>query len=226
MTEMVETLPPDVIKLKLIGDDVIDVLKNLSSAILKAQLSNVLPSEDTPVIDTLKDVMDKMKTFKSQMEHVRGANSSFVKARQDHLASIQLNYNELLNKLQSDMERLEMENEQIRSKLSFLDSLSNLDIHSLVDSAKRVALTCHAPSGWDQSSPLWPYRPPYPTEDLIRASLLFSKMSGASEAGLKEENAIAQNIKELGSQSVDQPFDHLIEDADADLLKGLDIASL
>lgn len=44
-------------------------------------------------------------------------------------------------------------------------------------SAQRLSLTEAPPSGWKPEHPLILHRPPYPTEDLMRASLLFRIMN-------------------------------------------------
>ena len=41
--------------------------------------------------------------------------------------------------------------------------------------ARRLCFTVAAPPSWNASQPLFPFRPPCPQEDMIRASLLFQQ---------------------------------------------------
>lgn len=67
--------------------------------------------------------------------------------------------------------------------LNTLTSIEGLDVDVVMASAQRLSLTEAPPSGWKPEHPLILHRPPYPTEDLMRASLLFRIMN----VGEKEE---------------------------------------
>lgn len=207
------------------------VLKQLSQSLITVKRTGSAPSEDASVLDSLNLVMERIKTFKSQMEECKSTNASFVKTKRDPSESIQLNYNELLSRIQGDLERIEMENENIKKRLELIKVWSNLDINSLIESAASLALTTHAPPGWDQKSPIWPYRPPYPTEDLIRSSLLFSSMTKVKQDTVDGANEASTSVSAEHSDqhiSTTGKFEiHAEEDEDQEaLLRGLDIASL
>lgn len=218
-------------KLKSIGDDTVAVLYLLADALRKAKQSKVAPSEDAAVLDSLNSVMERIKTFKAQVEECKQANNSFVKTRKDPLESIQLNYNELLSRIQADMEKIEVENEDIKRRLKQLQCWSTVNVEALLESAGCLALTTHAPPGWDQMAPIWPFRPPYPTEDLIRSSHLFSLMTGGVNIGTgdTDEAPTVSDLKSTGIKTA-TPTVHMIEEEEEenqeDLLRGLDIASL
>jgi hypothetical protein len=63
----------------------------------------------------------------------------------------------------------------------------SLDAHlvtedSVMRVASRLARTMGPPLNWTAGAPLRGHHPPYPTEDLMRASLLFQKMNLAHKA--------------------------------------------
>lgn len=218
-------------KVKSVGQDTVAVLVQLAEALSKAKQSNIAPSEDASVLESLNLVMERIKTFKALVEECKAANSNFVKTRQDPLESIQLNYNELLSRIQQDLEKIEMDNEDIKRRLKGLSSWSSIKVEHLMESASTLALTTHAPPGWDQSAPIWPYRPPYPTEDLIRSSHLFSLMAsfGSTVDGEPGSSVITNDPHVRKALSPIKHSDALNNDEEEDqemLLRGLDIASL
>ena len=60
-----------------------------------------------------------------------------------------------------------------------------------------MALTCSAPRGWKPGAPLLPHRPPYPTEDLIRQSALFSLMTAKAKAKDAEAKGVEAQAEEV-----------------------------
>jgi hypothetical protein len=222
----------EVAQLKEIGADTIGVLSTLADALRKAQQNKSPPSEDPDVLGSLKSVMEQIKTFKTQVEVCKQANNAFVRTRQNPPEFIQVSYNELLGKIQSDLERIELENEVIKNHIRSLNTLSSsLNVDHILESARALALTSNAPPNWDQSSPLWPFRPPYPTEDLIRSSHLFAKMSTSVQSTTtgNTDEVVQHRIEPLIVQENREDLQtvHLTEEEeDHDLLLGLDIASL
>ena len=214
--------PESVVQLNLIGRETVETLTNL------AGLLESLNYEDERVLTCLNRVMEQIKEFRRQADAVKQANSTYLRSQHQPVESVQIGYQELLEKIQGALSAIEMENTALLRKRNMLLGLKKVQVEQILKCAKPMALTVHAPPGWDQVSPLMPYRPPYPTEDLIRSSVLFSKMSGAPDGNVPFDETSVEQVDEEHAIIVKDQIEHdnVIEDEDAELLKGLDIASL
>lgn len=67
-----------------------------------------------------------------------------------------------------------------------LSTGGGLPVDSFIAFTERISLSTGPPDGWTPGEPLYLHRPPYPTEDLLRASLLFQVMNDRASV-----NAIA-----------------------------------
>ena len=108
----------------------------------------------------------------------------------------------------------------------------NGDQQSLLSLASRLALTHAPPSGpdWTPEQPLRLHRPPYPTEDLLRASLLFQRMNiqvrngpetqAARKVHVHQETPVGQGETPVGErrlQSTTSRLSTALLDLDLDL---------
>lgn len=62
-------------------------------------------------------------------------------------------------------------------------------------SAFNLAITTGAPFGWNPSVPLLNNRPPYPTEDLIRRSLLYQMMTQSVSEDVEKLPASEETVE-------------------------------
>lgn len=85
---------------------------------------------------------------------------------------------------------------------------------TVLSAASSIAYTQGPPLGWTAQAPLRLHRPPYPSEDLMRASLLFRKMnlqeksvqelgSAAPEAARHAQNGLMRQPVEALAQGFD-----------------------
>lgn len=107
----------------------------------------------------------------------------------------------LLDEYEEEIEEGEHRQSQVENEIKILRSLSACEPDKLIALATRLALTTAPPDGsdWNAEMGLRMHRPPYPTEDLMRASLLFKRMNIKMQADIQvaPELDVQTEVQEL-----------------------------
>lgn len=205
------------------GRSTIDSLRRIIISAKERTCANI--SDDPRVLGDLQGVMEGVKTLKAHLETIKSKTVA-AQARGPTVikGSVEQQYLELLGAIHTEIKRAELVDKDLRQRLTFLESLKSVNIGNVVDTAQRISMTGRAPDGWDSNTGLpWPFRPPYPTEDLIRGSRLFQSMASGT---IPEGHVDASQTSIEASHDPRQHMQFNAEEADSELLRGLDIASL
>ena len=123
-----------------------------------------------------------------------------------------------MSELQSSIENEEAQLEGLKARLEHVSLLTE---DKVLRVGNALALTKGPPLNWVQGAPLAQHRPPYPTEDLMRSSLLFqtTNLAKSGQTSDESEEHVEQHIRHHAYQAIEHEpsFDILNLDLNPDL---------
>lgn len=123
-----------------------------------------------------------------------------------------------MSELQSSIENDETQLAGLKARLEHVSLLTE---DKVLRVGNALALTKGPPLNWVQGAPLAQHRPPYPTEDLMRSSLLFqtTNLAKPSQAPDEPKEHVEQHVRHHTHQAIEQEpsFDLLNLDLNPDL---------
>lgn len=202
-------------KLHQLGSSVISNVQLVVQRIQECHGHGTTPTDDESVITLVGTVMDEIKLFKNTLEEVRQLHAKWVSqsaAVGPKSGSEALK--ELTEVIFKELSQTEQRIDATKNLIVKLQMLKCANLEGFIQVSKRMALTAKAPKDWTPGAPLPPnsHRLPYPTEDLIRSSLLFQSTPDNMES--QDAGAEPGNFQEES--------DHR-EDPEAQLLLDLDL---
>lgn len=113
------------------------------------------------IVNEQQEYLTKKKVLEKELEEVRKQEDILIDEYFEAIISLKQEIKDDKHKLQ---------------KLKSIKE-NGIDLPAMTALAERLSLTCGPPDDWRPDLPLVLHKPPYPTEDLMRGSLLFQTMN-------------------------------------------------
>lgn len=163
--------------------------KNATLTLLSA-IRSCQSSYDERIMEPLNNFLSTTYAFKDAFELLQ-ATSPNPKTLQQIESEIALIEEEIQNVIEAQFQKLQDVDSQIKQvqrRFALLESLQQVgDAGKWLAFGQRIAVTSAPPVNWKIGEPLGACKPPYPTEDMLRASLLFSSASQAATSHPTQE---------------------------------------
>lgn len=127
-----------------------------------------------PIFNTDKILQDSLREWKDKC-----SNENLLQSTSDRNLEIDRRLDELVEEFYLAILTSQKELQNQKDHLDMLLGMERnlpLNILELAQFTQRIAITSGPPKGWTPEDPLFCNRPPYPTEDLMRRTLLFRDM--------------------------------------------------
>lgn len=127
-----------------------------------------------PIFNTDKILQDSIREWKEKC-----SSELLIQSTSDKNSEIDRRLDELMEEfylaILTSQKELQNQKDHLEMLLGMERNLP-LNVLQLAKFTQRIAITSGPPKGWTPESPLLCSRPPYPTEDLMRRTLLFRDM--------------------------------------------------
>lgn len=131
---------------------------------------------DERIMGPLEEFLAESGRFKDAFDEVvaQSEHSQLAKLDQE-IADVEEQIQLQLKRRFDTLLAIEDEIERIRQRIHLLQNIQSLgSVEPLLAFAQRTSPSWRPPPGWEIGDPLGYSHPPYPTEDMIRASQLYS----------------------------------------------------
>ena len=91
------------------------------------------------------------------------------------MLSLQQAYMEMLDDLENYISKQQALNAKYKDVKNILDNPKKSELYDFLTTAKNCSLTRFAPAGFSLQTPIEPFKPPVPTEDMMRQSVLYNQ---------------------------------------------------
>ena len=151
---------------------------------LLSSIRSCQSSYDERIMEPLNDFLNTTSAFKDAAELLQ-ARTSNTKTLQQIEAEIAQAENEIQKEIErqfQEMEHVEAQIKTVQRRMTMLESLRQVgDVGKWLAFGQRISTTSSPPLDWKLGEPLGSCKPPYPTEDMLRACLLFSSAHAPSD---------------------------------------------
>ena len=198
------------------SDNLIAITDVLCSAV------SFLKNEDfesfTLSIKQLKQKTHDFSEFYAQFQYLFSLKDQYL-AEAKKLEEIKNSYVQLLENLSDFISLQQAESENYQHIHHGLEHGNECELFDFLSTARNCSLTRFAPAGYLPEQPIEPFRPPVPTEDTIRGSVLYKQQSFID---LLNETETSQPIQTKTLEHKKPDISPIIED-DSKLFPMLDL---
>lgn len=125
-------------------------------------------------LSQLQETIDEFTEFYYKYERLQQLKQIYS-AGINQTLQLQNNYIELLNKLDDFRSKQQATADEYKEILHNLQNPKECDLDGFLSVAKNCSLTRFAPAGYAPQASIEPFKPPVPTEDLMRQSVLYNQ---------------------------------------------------
>ena len=172
---------------------------------------------DERIMEPLNDFLSATADFKGYVEDQWSSGGSFGP---NTLAFLGEKINALEREIQgiieekfSDLLKLDDQIKRVNSEIIFYNSIKTCgDIEKLLSFIQRASPFYSSPVGWKPGESMGASKPPYPTEEMMRASRLFQRgLKKKPQIGVERSEAavpsdkrdLSRRMEEIGSELID-----------------------
>jgi hypothetical protein len=180
---------------------------------------------DERIMDSLNDFLSATADFKSCLEsqsNLEGAiGPNALSFLEEKITKTEKEIQDLIEREFSHLLQLEDQIKNLNSKITLYNSVKACgDVEKLLAFIQRTSPYFSCPMGWKPGEPMGASKPPYPTEEMMRASGLFQRSIKKQHLAKPDlsENALSFAKTNL-PQGPEDPTEELIDlDLNPDLL--------